>query len=1226
MKRTQLLSVFLAAILVASAFSLIGLQGQQAAAQAGVTIETSADDHGMKFFGNAALQVIIEDDSTDDDGDTISVTVDGDGDTSDSFTFDVVDTFAGSQNFEFYLIHADSTFDTGDLDQDNTADLAPIITFGTGGDIDTGETTFDDVSFDIEYEDETVTVDYEESLATLLLDREEYGSSSIVYVTIDDQDANVNPTGDDDFVVDIADIDSLLELDGGTFDTDITFEETGDNTALFEAEVLLGTNMTADEESLVLELNDKIDYEDVLVNTTNTDTETFTVEDVDGDFTDISDLTFAGELTLSLNDNDQNIDSQDDDTMDDIAGNGDGEVTVTVDNGVAADLEVVPMEETGENTGVFDIDLSNSELPITFLAAGETVTDNNGILELRPVDITEDIIVTYDDPLNDDSEPSETASFTLEMVLVDGTVDLPDTAGINDDFPLTINDADLNNNPRSRDSYTIELLGSGEFPLFRGGNELTDLATLEVDVSSEETTTFAAPALTYTLLETGINTGIFEADIDMGEILTSTGADVDDGDSIEFTYNDEMDDTSSDNSAEVTIGKADAGVEFTRSVVPIPPTGATEDVLGSGTVVVSVVVTDPDQNEESSVEEELEKEDGGGFVFETDAPAGVDGPSFRIEIDGELEGTIDSTPDYTGLDLGGGTTLSDIMPSLPSMIETGDSTGVFDDELEFINPDLDPDVFQDLEFEFIYIDADGDEESAGITFRGNDGFVSVDQPSARAGTLITISVQDEDLNLDDDEAEEFTSTGDGFDEGTDLLSIETEDDDIAGVSEETFRETGTDTGIFEATFEVGDDIPITEQDGDEINQATNILITYNDETDSTGDDGDEIEINVPIASSTGSIQVAPELVGPGTILNVLIVDADLDEDSGATDDYDAPADPDSEDHFVSFRSDRDEVDEAGPDLEETGPNTGVFSFELELLTDASACADDDLDSDDFSEVAEGGSEPSIGACPGDLISISYEDENDANGRSTTVSEVIEVMAWDPEFVSDKDSYSVGDRVTVTISDPDANTDPDIADSLTEIRVSSDSDAVGEEFSAIETGPDTGVFRLSFLASSSSESGAITVKTGDDVTIEYTDEFPADFEEQEEDKDFTFTISIGGRTDADVTTPTSPTVQSSTGQPLSEVTVGQQVVLTTTIVNNVEENTPFVGLVEVRDSNDVTTYLAWQTGELSPNGRANIGLSWTPDFSGVYTVRTFVITDLDSPDILSGVVESDVTVS
>jgi hypothetical protein len=31
-----------------------------------VTIETSADDHGSRFFGEGAVRVVIEDESTDD--------------------------------------------------------------------------------------------------------------------------------------------------------------------------------------------------------------------------------------------------------------------------------------------------------------------------------------------------------------------------------------------------------------------------------------------------------------------------------------------------------------------------------------------------------------------------------------------------------------------------------------------------------------------------------------------------------------------------------------------------------------------------------------------------------------------------------------------------------------------------------------------------------------------------------------------------------------------------------------------------------------------------------------------------------------------------------------------------------------------------------------------------------------------------------------------------------
>jgi hypothetical protein len=70
----------------------------------------------------------------------------------------------------------------------------------------------------------------------------------------------------------------------------------------------------------------------------------------------------------------------------------------------------------------------------------------------------------------------------------------------------------------------------------------------------------------------------------------------------------------------------------------------------------------------------------------------------------------------------------------------------------------------------------------------------------------------------------------------------------------------------------------------------------------------------------------------------------------------------------------------------------------------------------------------------------------------------------------------------------------------------------------------------------------------------------------------------------------------------------------------------VALIEVRDSDGVTIFLAWQIGQLAGGDRTQVGLSWTPEDQGDYTVRTFVISDLNDPDILSEVSESDVTVA
>ena len=145
--------------------------------------------------------------------------------------------------------------------------------------------------------------------------------------------------------------------------------------------------------------------------------------------------------------------------------------------------------------------------------------------------------------------------------------------------------------------------------------------------------------------------------------------------------------------------------------------------------------------------------------------------------------------------------------------------------------------------------------------------------------------------------------------------------------------------------------------------------------------------------------------------------------------------------------------------------------------------------------------------------------------------------------------------------------------------------------------------------------------------DFDDEFDDDFEEEEDDKDFTFTVPIGavsGNTGA--TTPSEPVVKDVSGGSVDDIVPGQQVVLSTTVQNNLDEDLPFTALIEVRDSSGITVFLAWQTGTLNADGRAEVGLSWTPDRSGDYQVRTFVDSNLNNPQVLSQVMTSNITVS
>jgi hypothetical protein len=370
-------------------------------------------------------------------------------------------------------------------------------------------------------------------------------------------------------------------------------------------------------------------------------------------------------------------------------------------------------------------------------------------------------------------------------------------------------------------------------------------------------------------------------------------------------------------------------------------------------------------------------------------------------------------------------------------------------------------------------------------------------------------------------------------------------------------------------------------------------------------------IRDPAAAQSDRIQIipGPDSVGPATRLTVLIADGGLNGNAGRIDEYEA-----DDIELVAFRTDRSELGEASPDLKETGENTGVFTFTIQLETDSESCDDDRFIDSKFDAI--GGSDPSIGACPGDNLYISYEDFHTESGEAV-VSYSVRINSWDPEFTVDKASYFPDDQITVEIFDPDANRDPDIADSLRNIRVKSESDIAGNELSALETGDNTGVFTLTFTTSTQGQGGTILVGPDDEVTVEYTDEFPEDFDFNE--KVFTFTLPMPSHE--------GPSVELSKPKVIVNGTpaAGKQTVLSIAITNQNDNPQPLVQLVEVRDESGVTVFLAWQSMEAGPSSQTDIGVSWTPARPGDYQIRTFTVSGFENPQVLSAVQATDITI-
>jgi hypothetical protein len=121
---------------------------------------------------------------------------------------------------------------------------------------------------------------------------------------------------------------------------------------------------------------------------------------------------------------------------------------------------------------------------------------------------------------------------------------------------------------------------------------------------------------------------------------------------------------------------------------------------------------------------------------------------------------------------------------------------------------------------------------------------------------------------------------------------------------------------------------------------------------------------------------------------------------------------------------------------------------------------------------------------------------------------------------------------------------------------------------------------------------------------------------------------GGVHENDVGTVTSsdPKMKDATGMQLPSAKVGKLVVLSTAVLNDKKEEISFVSFIEVRNEDGVTVYLQWGMGSAISSGSTEIGLSWTPEKTGKYELRTFAISNFTRPQLVTTVSHSDATVT
>ncbi len=368
----------------------------------------------------------------------------------------------------------------------------------------------------------------------------------------------------------------------------------------------------------------------------------------------------------------------------------------------------------------------------------------------------------------------------------------------------------------------------------------------------------------------------------------------------------------------------------------------------------------------------------------------------------------------------------------------------------------------------------------------------------------------------------------------------------------TLVETGTDSGIFVGSFQVpstyvnGDGNTVT-------TTGTDIEVNYNDHRDASGETietgaGAAINANtgsvafdrtvypVPYGTDTAnglgfklhSTAGTGDLDAGNVVVHVRVTDADYDTSAAGEDqiadgvawgnnEYSSSAD-----HRVVIKVERGSNEaiistpgNSSTPLVEVSPDSGVFEYDQSIsFTDGPSTS-----------CPTAFTAQSLTGCilQGDIITVTYKDLTDASGKTQTVTDSATFDLRNGVLQSDKSVYLIGSDMILTLIEPDFDLDNDGAESLTLDLVEWDSDAVettlggkqlptsddalafDPEPSAFrETGDSTGIFQVVIEIPSSL--GGNALDRGEKIDLEYTDWGPAgaDYVGQE-DEDIGLTV-------------------------------------------------------------------------------------------------------------------------
>ncbi|MBT8144225.1 MAG: cadherin-like domain-containing protein, partial [Gammaproteobacteria bacterium] len=334
-----------------------------------------------------------------------------------------------------------------------------------------------------------------------------------------------------------------------------------------------------------------------------------------------------------------------------------------------------------------------------------------------------------------------------------------------------------------------------------------------------------------------------------------------------------------------------------------------------------------------------------------------------------------------------------------------------------------------------------------VTILANDtGTVVLEPASFVPGTALSVTVSDADHDVDGATADTVSVVI------SNLATLETET--------VVLTETGPATAVFNATLDtLFGTSPGLDNDALLVVEAgQTVEARYDDALDISGNPAVATDQSDVDGGFDGSITMSPASIVPGDTLTITVTDTDLDTDPGLAETLDITVTEGAESETVT--------------LTETTPNSGIFSASLPTQFGTAGNSEDGI----------------VDVQAGNTIVASYDDVLLGNGGSATVSDSSAVGGGtDGSATLAPDPVVVGDLLMLSVTDPDLNTNPAVAET---VNVSVSDGVETETVLLTETAANTGVFSGSlptqFGTAGPDEDGILDVQDSQTITLTYLD--------------------------------------------------------------------------------------------------------------------------------------------